>query len=151
MRHDDVADAPFRGGFDEPEDLVPAEMTGTEDEAVARDDVEHLEGLGNQSSSVVDDRHGLAREAGLAERQLECDPDGNLLVPTCLQHLVLLVDSGDGREPHDTRALPRCDLHRERIQPADGTIERDRPQARRRRGPRLPPPAPVRRSSSSGT
>ena len=91
-------------------------------------DVEHLVRLGQQRPSVVDDRHGLAREAGLAEGELERDPDGHLLVRACLQHLVLLVDGRDGREPHDAGALPRRDLDRERVEPADGAIERDRSQ-----------------------
>ena len=128
MRHDDVADASFGRGLDEPEDLVAAEVAGAEDEAVTRDDVEHLVGLGQQRPSLVDDRHGRAHEAGLAEGELERDPDGHLLVRACPQHLVLLVDRRDGREPHDPGALPRRDLDGERVQPADGAIERDRPQ-----------------------
>ena len=128
MRHDDVADAPLRRRLDEREDLVAAEVPRAEDEVVARDDVEHLERLGQQRPPVVDDRHGLAGEAGLAEGELERDPDGHLRVRAGLQHLVLLVHRRDGREPDDAGALPRRDLDRERVEPADGAIERDRPE-----------------------
>ena len=80
MRHDDLADPPSRGGLDEPEDLVAAQMARAEDEPVAGDDVEHLVGLGEQRASIVDHRHRLAREAGLAKGQLERGPDRHLLV-----------------------------------------------------------------------
>ena len=128
MRHDDVADASLGGGLDDAEDLVPGQMAGAEDEIVSRDHVEHLEGLGQRRASIVDHRHGLAHEARLTERKFERDPDRHLLVRACPQQLVLLVDRRDGREPDDARTLPRCDLHRERVQPADRAVERDRAQ-----------------------
>ena len=80
MRHDDVPDASLPRRLDEREHLVAAEVARTRDEAVAGDDVQHLVGLGQQHSSVVDDRHGVAREAGVGERELERDPDGHLVV-----------------------------------------------------------------------
>ena len=71
---------------------------------------------------------GSHARPGVAEGELERDPDGHLLVDAGLQHLVLLVDGGDGREPHDAGALPGGDLDRERVEPADRAVERDRPQ-----------------------
>jgi hypothetical protein len=55
-------------------------------------------------------------------------PDRHLLVRAGLQHLVLLVDGRDRREPDDAGALPRRDLDGQRIETADRAVERDRPQ-----------------------
>jgi hypothetical protein len=130
MRHHDVADTPFHGSLDEPEDLVSPQVTGAEDEAVTGDDVEDLVGLGQQGASIVDDWNRLARQARLAKGEFERNPHRDLLVHACLQHLVLFVDRRDGRKPNDARTLPRRDLHSERVEPADGTIQRDRSEHR---------------------
>ena len=55
-------------------------------------------------------------------------------------HLVLLVDRVDRREPDRARALARGDLDGERVQPADGPVQRDRAE-HRRAGRRLARPA----------
>src|SRR4029077_18289188 len=79
------------------------------------------------SSQAHHDRPRLGDDAGLAQLELEAHPDRDLAVRVGGEHLVLLVLRADGREPDDPRALARRDLHGDRVEPADGAVERDRP------------------------
>ena len=82
-------------------------------------------GLGEQRALLVDDGHRLAREAGLAQGELEANPDRHLALRVGSEDLVLLVDRRHRREPHDPRPFARRDLDRQRVEPADAAVERD--------------------------
>ena len=124
-------------GVDEHEDLVAREVAGGEHEAVAGDDGEDPCGSGSSSPRVVDDRHRRAASMpGLAQLQLKRTHTGTLPSGGSRGRARRLVDRADGREPHDPRALARGDLDRQRVEAADGVVERDRPDERGRRARR---------------
>ena len=99
-------------------DLGSSEVTCREHEVVACDDVEHA------GKPVLCHPHGLARNAGRHELVLDLAPDRLLGgLRAVLARFVLGVD---GRKPDDPRPTARCDLHRQRVQPTDTRVERDR-------------------------
>ena len=125
MGDDDPPHAGLDRAVDDGEDLVAREVAGGEDEVVAGDRAQHLARLGQQVAVLVDDGHRLGDDAGLAQLELEAHPHRDLAAGIGGEHLVLLVDRADGREPHDPRALARGDLERDRVQAADGAVEHE--------------------------
>ena len=83
---------------------------------------------GQHGAVGVDDRHRLELEARRAQLALELHPDRDLRPRRELRLLAALVDGVDGREPDGARALARGDLDRDGVHPADGAVERDRPE-----------------------
>ena len=133
VRDDDVADAARERRVDDREDLVAAEVAGREHELMARDDADHVEQRRQRRAGVVEHRHRRRLEPDLA--QLALDPHPHRRVGVLAVARAGFVDGVDRRQPHDPRALARRDLHRERVEAADGGVQRDRADRRGRRGP----------------
>ena len=128
MRHDDVGDSRGERRVDRGVDLGSAQMPRREHDVVAGDDLEH------SSEPLLGQLHRRARDPGRRELVLDLAPDRLLggLGPI-FTRLVLGVD---GRQPDDPRAFARRDLDRQRVQPADAGVQRDRAEridARHRR------------------
>ena len=134
---DDRLDARLHGGVDHREDLVAVEVAGGEHHAVARDDVEHRAGLGQQRALLVDHRDGLdvqrpgraAPAAGASTRAAwrRARSRG--------RRVISLSESTVGS--HTVRAPSRAAISTASgFMPADGAVERDRAEAPRRPGRR---------------
>ena len=128
MRDHDLAHALLERRVDDGEDLVAREVAGREHEAVPRDRAEHGPRLGQHGAVGVDDRHRLELEARRAQLALQLHPDRDPRPRRELRLLAALVDGVDRREPDGARALARGDLDRDGVHPADGAVERDRPE-----------------------
>ncbi len=118
MRHDDVGDSRGKRRVDSGMDLGSAQMPGREHDVVTGDDREHA------SEPLLGQGHRCACDAGRRELVLDLAPDRLLGgLGAVLARLVLGVD---GRQPDDPRAFTGRDLDRQRVQPADTGVQRDR-------------------------
>ena len=127
MGHDDLVDAFLERAVDHGERVVPGEVSGGEDQVVPCDRAEHVARLRQEAAVGRRHVHGLDAEAELAELVLEAGPLRHLVAGLRLRTARRLRRRVDGRHPDDPRALARGDLDRERVHPADGPVERQRP------------------------
>ncbi len=119
----DVPHSCVDGGVDDGEDLIAREVAGGEDHPVAGDHRQYVTHRGEDAAVLVDDRDGLDLDALLPHLELELDPYGLLAGALALARL---VDGIHRRHPHRPRTLSRRHLDRQRIDPSDGPVERER-------------------------
>ena len=127
MRDDDRLHSLLERPVDDREDVLAAEVSGGEDQPVARDRPEHRPRLREQRAVLRPHEHGLDRETEAAQLVLELGPERHLVAGLRLGPARRLCRRVDRRQPDDLRALARRDLDRKRVHPADRPVQRDRP------------------------
>mgnify|MGYP003693710549 CR=1 FL=1 len=126
--HDDLVDAFLERAVDDGEGVVAAEVSGGEDQTVPGDRAEHVAGLRQERPPApVTVAPARLPSPRLAELVLEAGPLRDLVARLRLRTARGLRRRVDGRHPDDACALAGGDLDRERVHPADGLVERDRP------------------------
>ena len=127
MRDDDVLHALRERRLDHCERVLPAEVTGGEDQVVACDRPQHVACLREELPGRIGDLHRLDAEPELVELVLEPRPLGHVVAGLRLRAPRGFGRRVDRRHPDDPRALACGDLDGERIHPSDGAVERQRP------------------------
>ena len=121
MRHDDVLHPGGERRSDDGVDLGATEVPCCEHEVVPGDNREDLR------ERLIRQLHRPGRDAGRRELVLDLAPRRRLRRPRpVFTRLVLGVHR---RQPDDARALARCDLDRQVVQPPDAGVERDRAES----------------------
>ena len=114
-------------GVDEREDLVAAHVPGGQHEVVAGDRPRARRAAsGSTAPSSSTTGTGSAVTPSLAQLELEAHPDRDLAAGVGGEDLVLLVRRAPRSASTRPGALARGDLDRDRVEPADGAVERDR-------------------------
>ena len=145
MRDDDPGDALLARSVDDRERVVAGEVPRREDQVVARDRAQHLARLGQHLAAVARHHDRLDAQPEPAQLVLEARPQRHLLPRLRLAPPGGLRGRVDGRHPDDARALARRDLDRERVQAADGSVQRQRPDDFDPRDDGRDDPGPLRR------
>ncbi len=126
MRHDNMPNSFLACGMDDGENLITTEVSGCENQVMTSDDAQDSSQFRYDSASVIDNLDRGNIESRLAHFLLQSCPVRQLASSGSVEKVATFVRRIDRWQPNDARTFPGCDLHCERVQSPDRTIERDR-------------------------
>lgn len=128
MRHDNMPNTFLSCGMDDGENLITTEVSGCENQVMTSDDSQDSSEFRYDIASVIDNLDRGNIESRLAHFLLKSCPVWQLASRGSVAKVATFVRGIDRWQPHDARTFPGCDLHCERVQSPDCTVERDRPE-----------------------